>query len=252
MPTPNEGETKEEFLERCMGDAEAMEDFPDTDQRYAFCESQWENKNMSKSRIERRFLPTDAELRDEGNRLVGHAATFEQPYSLGVFDEVIDRGAFDDAIENDDVRALWNHDPNIVLGRTKSGTLKLSKDKHGLLSEIDLPKSAESQREAIERGDVDQMSFGFSVEEEKWEEREDDVDLRTILRAKLYDVSPVTFPANPNTDVALRSHEEWQKECEDAQEPSQGPPEELSAAAARVRAEERAETLLRAKEELAG
>jgi len=162
--------------------------------------------------IERRFAPT--EIREKGNTLVGHAATFNQTYDLGQFEEQIDSGAFDEAIERDDVRALWNHDPNIVLGRIKAGTLRLSKDKTGLLSEIDLPESATQIRESIERGDVDQMSFGFSVEDERWEKREGKTDLRTILKAQLYDVSPVTFPANPNTDIALRSHDAWAKERE--------------------------------------
>jgi len=162
--------------------------------------------------IERRFAPT--EIREKGKTLVGHAATFNQVYDLGQFEEQIDPGAFDKALERDDVRALWNHDPNIVLGRIKAGTLRLSKDETGLVSEIDLPESATAVREAIERGDVDQMSFGFSVEDERWEKRDGKTDLRTILQARLYDVSPVTYPANPNTDIALRSRDEWAEQRE--------------------------------------
>jgi len=175
------------------------------------------------------------EARAEDKTLVGHAATYDDPYPIGDFEEVIARGAFDDAIENDDVRALWNHDPNYPLGRTKSGTLRLSSDKTGLLSEIDLPESATMIREAIERGDVDQMSFGFSVLEEEWVKRDDKPDLRTIRKVRLFDVSPVTYPANPNTDIAFRSHETWQQQREREQQ------EQAAYAAWAKRAAERVE-----------
>ena len=159
--------------------------------------------------IERRYRPF-AEFRaeDEG-KLVGHAATFNDTYDLGPFEERIAPGAFDGVLDND-VRALFNHDPNHVLGRTKSGTLKLSVDKRGLVTEIALPDSATSLREAIARGDIDQMSFGFTVAKDSWETLDEETgrELRTIEEiGKLYDVSPVTFPANPNTDVALRSRD---------------------------------------------
>ena len=156
--------------------------------------------------IERRFRPFAEFRADDGGILKGHAATFNDWYDLGFFEERIAPGAFDNVL-GDDVRALFNHDPNHVLGRTKSGTLKVSVDKRGLYTEITLPGSATALREAIERGDIDQMSFGFTVAEDTWEkDAQEDKERRTITRiGKLYDVSPVTFPANPNTDVALRS-----------------------------------------------
>lgn len=169
---------------------------------------------MSKETRSFRF-EVRADEDEEKQTLVGHAATFNEPYEIMGFEEVIDSGAFDDAIKNDDVRALWNHDPNYPLGRTKAGTLRLSKDKTGLVSEIDLPDSAFMVKEAIKRGDVDQMSFGFSVLEEEWQKREGKPDLRTLKKVKLFDVSPVTYPANPNTDIALRSHQEWEATEED-------------------------------------
>ena len=160
--------------------------------------------------IERRYRPFAEFRADEEKATVrGHAATFNDVYDLGMFEERIAPGAFDDVLDHD-VRALFNHDSNHVLGRTKSGTLRLSVDERGLYSEIDLPDSATTLREAIARGDVDQMSFGFTVAEDEWEtlDAESGKELRTIKKiGRLLDVSAVTFPANPNTDVALRSLE---------------------------------------------
>lgn len=186
--------------------------------------------------VERRYVPF-AEFRadGDGNTLKGHPSTFGDPYDLGHFDERVAPGAFDDVL-GDDVRALFNHDPNLVLGRTKSGTLRLSVDKRGLFSEIDLPESATALREAIKRGDVDQMSFGFTVQSDTWEVTNEETgrELRTINKiGRLFDVSPVTFPANPNTDVALRSesHEKFAaerkpEEKEEEREEPKGDPQE--------------------------
>lgn len=171
--------------------------------------------------VEARFRPF-AEFRAEGEdgsmTIVGHASTFSDPYDLGPFEEQVSPSAFDRAIKEDDVRALFNHDPSQVLGRTKSGTLRLAIDKVGLVSEIDLPASAVAVREAIERGDVDQMSFAFTVVKESWEERDGAKPLRTLEEVELFDVSPVTYPANANTDVALRSLEAVRAETEERSE----------------------------------
>lgn len=163
---------------------------------------------------EYRYLTTPVELRADGEgprRLVGHAAVFNQDSEIGPVEdwgwlERIAAGAFRKAIEEDDVRALFNHDANIVLGRNRSGTLRLSEDATGLAVEISMPdtQAARDVRTLIERGDVSQMSFGFSVKRQMWEELEDGKVRRTIQDVKLFDVSPVTFPAFPSTDVAVR------------------------------------------------
>jgi HK97 family phage prohead protease len=126
------------------------------------------------------------------------------------FREQIAPGAFNDAIKDDDVRALFNHDPNILLGRTASGTLQLTTDKRGLKYSVDLPDTAAARdvRELIRRGDVSGSSFGFMVDEDEWDERDvknGKLPLRTILKASLFDVSPVTYPAYPQTSVSARS-----------------------------------------------
>ncbi|PAP79625.1 hypothetical protein B1759_15000 [Rubrivirga sp. SAORIC476] len=172
--------------------------------------------------VERRFVVTGLETRageDDGPKvLVGYAAKFDKPSNLRYFTEVIRAGAFSVAIdEGDDVRALFNHDVNLVLGRTKSGTLTLREDAVGLKVEITLPDTqlARDLCTSIERGDVDQMSFAFVVIEERWtEEVSEDAEgrsvrtvLRELLSVRLYDVSPVTFPAYDDTEIGVRDLE---------------------------------------------
>ena len=164
--------------------------------------------------IERRFVP-QAELRavkSDGRTMptiAGHAAVFDQAsVELWGFYEEVAPGAFADTIaDGDDVRALFNHDPNLVLGRTKSGTLRLSEDEVGLLAEFDPPDTQQARDlvTLIERGDVSQMSFAFRVLDDKWRIDGDERYVRRILRAKLYDVAPVTYPAYPSTDVGVRA-----------------------------------------------
>lgn len=171
--------------------------------------------------LERRAVALEGaviETRAEGKKtLRGHAAVFNQlSEDLGGFREQIQPGAFADAIEKDDVRALFNHDINYVLGRNVSKTLRLKEDARGLAIEIDLPDTqmARDLAVSIERGDVSQMSFGFSVRPGGQDFAKDDSGqmIRTLKRVRLYDVSPVTFPAYPQTDVAMRDLRSWQEQ----------------------------------------
>lgn len=163
--------------------------------------------------IERRYLAhgLQVEKRADGAMPVlrGYAAVFGQPsVELWGFYEVIQRGAFADSIAaRDDVRALWNHDPNWVMARTTNGTLRLREDDHGLAVEFD-PLDTPMMRgfvASIERGDVSQMSFAMRTLDEKWDIDGEERYVRTVLRAKLYDVAPVTYPAYPQTEIGLRS-----------------------------------------------
>lgn len=171
-------------------------------------------------KIERRVLPTTVTVRADGEsrKIVGHAAVFNLDSELlgGNFIERIAPGAFKESIKKpDDVRALINHDSNLILGRSVSGTLKMKEDEHGLAVEIDPPDTsyARDLMVSLERGDVSQMSFGFETIEDKWTRGEDGApDIRTLLKVRLFDVSPVTFPAYPDTDVAVRSYEAFQAE----------------------------------------
>lgn len=143
--------------------------------------------------------------------IAGHAAKFDSlSEDLGGFRERIAPGAFAKTIQSADIRALWNHDANIVLGRNKAGTLRLSEDSAGLAFEVDMPDTQlvrDMVMAPIVRGDVNQCSFGFYTISDKWA-KVDGEWIRTLLECDLLDVSPVTYPAYPSTDVAARSLQE--------------------------------------------
>lgn len=170
--------------------------------------------------IERRAIA--AEFRVEGDekpKIIGYAAKFDTlSEEIWGFREKIAPGAFKDALRTSDVRALFNHDPNIVLGRNKAGTLTLVEDEIGLRYEITPPdtQTAKDILESIRRGDVTQSSFSFSMKNggiEQWEDNPDGASIRTIVKvAGLFDVSPVTYPAYPDTESGVRSAEQVFKE----------------------------------------
>ena len=164
-------------------------------------------------RYEQRVFPVDNfEFRDEGGvkTLTGYAAVFNRlSEDLGGFREKIAPGAFSKTIKESDIRALFNHDPNFVLGRTKNNTLSLMEDDRGLRVSIKPPDTtwARDLQLSIQRKDIDQMSFGFRVLRDKGEEVETDKEgniVVTLKEVRLFDVSPVTFPAYPQTKISAR------------------------------------------------
>ena len=181
----------------------------------AFAQANGVVKKEDKSLRECRFIH-NAEIRAKsGDKpgLEGYAAVFNQRSEvLGFFvpfRETIMPGAFSRALqENQDVRALINHDSNLVLGRTKSGTLALTEDDKGLRFSLDLPstQAARDLLELVQRGDIDQCSFAFRALKDAWTD-EPDADgnwAREIHDADLFDVSIVTYPAYPQTSVGER------------------------------------------------
>jgi hypothetical protein len=152
-----------------------------------------------------------AELRSEisGDKLRGHAAVFGQYADLGNELETLAPEAFDAVLAGDpDVRALVNHDPTLLLARTRNGSLKLGTDEVGLTFEATVPDTSYGRdlRTLIDQGLLTQCSFGFQPGKDKVTRTEDGRRLRTHTSiADLFDVSPVTFPAYEGTDVALRS-----------------------------------------------
>jgi uncharacterized protein len=161
-----------------------------------------------------RSAETEFDIRSAagGNTLIGHAAVFDIETVIGgMFRESIAPRAFRKSIKESDVRALFNHDPAHVLGRNKAGTLRLSEDAIGLHYEVDLPdtQTARDLWTSIDRGDITQSSFAFeTVKEERVspdQEAGETLPLFIQRECRLWDVSPVTYPAYEQTDVAARS-----------------------------------------------
>jgi HK97 family phage prohead protease len=154
------------------------------------------------------FTEVRVDSEEESPRIRGYAAVFDKlSVPLYGFREKISPGAFARSIEKDDIRALWNHDPNYVLGRTKNNTLLLEEDERGLKIEI-IPPDTQWGRDAAElirRGDVDQMSFAFNTVKDLWENPGTDKAIRTLVQVNVVDVSPATFPAYPQTTVKTRT-----------------------------------------------
>lgn len=172
--------------------------------------------------VERRYISAeDTQAQDvNGARMVqGLAARFNSETRLwNDFYEQVSPGAFSDSIASgDDVRALFNHDPNLILARTKSGTLKIWQDEDGLRYEFSAPETTAGKDllVSLDRGDVSQSSFAFEVIDEAFEKRDDGSVLRKINKAKLFDVSPVTYPAYIDTEAeakaAFRNAPQWAK-----------------------------------------
>jgi HK97 family phage prohead protease len=148
----------------------------------------------------------DMEIRAVGDGLSfrGYAAVFaSQSEDLGGFREVIRAGAFSKTLKDKaGVRMLWNHNDDVVLGSTKSKTLRLTEDERGLLAEADLPNSEWGRpvAEALRRGDIDAMSFGFMVRRDTWPDK----NTRELVEVRLIEVSPVVWPAYPATSATVR------------------------------------------------
>lgn len=166
-----------------------------------------EVRKSSVVKEQREFRMENAEY--EGNTIRGYAAIYNSDSEwMGGFYEQIEAGAFDSVLEND-VRAYFNHDENLLLGRVSSGTLRISTDKRGLFYEVDLPNTtyANDLVELMKRGDVNQSSFAFLIEKDRWEQR-GGTTYRIIEKvSRLLDVSPVAQPAYPDATSELKTRD---------------------------------------------
>ena len=181
--------------------------------------------------MEKRFF--NVELRaDETNEnvtIIGHGAVFNTESNIGWFYERVEEGAFDEALKDSDVRALINHDPNLLLGRTKSKTLRLSTDAEGLRYEIDPPGTtyANDLIISLKRGDHDQSSYAFTLKRkgingatengDEWFEDDQGKLLRTIKKngvERIYDVTIATFGAFPTADSGIQQNSEARESYE--------------------------------------
>lgn len=179
-----------------------------------------DSKKEEPENIERRcFSVKEFRVTEEDDlpKITGYPAIFNKyTEEMWGFREKIDPGAFKNAIKNSDTRGLFNHDFNYVLGRKSANTLKLKEDEKGLFMDM-IPPNTQLIKDLVlapmKRGDIKEGSFSFTVKTEKWEEdKEKKIVTRTIIEVeKLFDVSIVTFPAYPDTSVAVRSYEQWCK-----------------------------------------
>ena len=174
---------------------------------------------MADNKLERRFTPhatVAVEKRDDGSQVIaGYGAVFYDPADPGteyqLYSDMVERvalTAFDRALaERQDVRGLFNHDANMVLGRTAASTMRIGKDQRGLRYEIDQPDTQIGRDVAISigRGDVTGSSFSFIVRGQSFKDRDDGVTIRTIEDVDLFDAGPVTFPAYEATTTGVRS-----------------------------------------------
>mgnify|MGYP003110651001 FL=1 len=171
-------------------------------------ESKLRNIWGKKDTTEKRFFQVETRLAKKGKRNIvsGHAAVFNDlSEDLGGFREKINPDAFDGVLEND-VRVFFNHDPNFLLARSSSGTLKLSVDEKGLMYSFDVPDTTAGRDllVSMKRGDITQSSFAFQVESDSWNTTSKG-EIRTIEKvSRLFDVSPVSIPAYPTAnDLAI-------------------------------------------------
>lgn len=165
---------------------------------------------MDRASRQVRSAASKFETRDEGGELKieGYFAVFNSIYQI--FDDLSESvapGAFDDTL-GDDIRALINHDSSLVLGRNTAHTLELRQDEHGLWGSITInpnDQDAMNLYARVQRGDVDQCSFGFDILSEDYDIRDDGSVHWTIKKVRLYEVSVCTFPAYEETNVKARS-----------------------------------------------
>lgn len=164
---------------------------------------------------EKRVCKVNIRESGEKRKLTGVPIVYGKESDDIGFIEIIERGAAKEALEKSDIRALYGHnsDSLLPLGRTSAGTLRTTETKDGLEIEIDPPDTqfARDLSLAIERGDIQDMSFSFTVKDDKWETK-DGRDYRTITKIEeLFDVSFVSYPAYPDTSVAVRSLDKYKK-----------------------------------------
>lgn len=167
---------------------------------------------MTQRLLERRMTTGEVEARAKGSNIYveGYASVFEKRSgNLGGFVEVVKPTAFNKTIQEADVRALWNHDPQYVLGRSGAGTLELSIDQNGLYYRSLLPNTsyAKDLAELLERRDVRESSFTFFKVQDEWGYDPTGNAQRSLIEVGLIDVAPVTFPAYPDatSGVARRN-----------------------------------------------
>ncbi len=224
LPKPKEGEDKDKFINRCMVDKTMLSEYPDEKQRYAVCLSQFEEGDRKLTAIKKEIRLAEIRALEpvDGQQemlVEGRAIVYDRPALMYEIDglkyyEVIARGALDGA-DLKDVPFKYNHsDAVMVMARTRNKTLELIPDDQGLLIRAKLANTTAGRDlyELIKRGDIDKMSFAFTVAEDSYDK---ETRTRTIKRFKrIWDVSAVDTPAYSDTFIAARSYFEALAEAE--------------------------------------
>ena len=161
-------------------------------------------------KLEQRFYPFEVRASDGEQPMISGTGIVYNQLSVviwGMFREQIAPGAFTESMAKRDVRSLWNHNTDYPLGRVGNGTLRLSEDDKGIQFENDPPATSwgNDALASIRRGDVTQTSFGFVSLEDEWSIDNNEQLIRTIRKGELCEISPVVFPAYPQTEVGVRS-----------------------------------------------
>lgn len=210
---PHKGESEHTFIDRCLSDEGMKAEFEDKDQRLALCYDLWEKnketKTMSKEILKRSFPLQQVRVNGKKpKRIEGFAAVYNSlsDEMLGGR-EIIRPGAFKKTLKDGgNVTALFNHNPDAILGSRKSGTLVLEDRAKGLWMSIEPPDTSTGRDvvELVRRGDLEKCSFAFQVIKDKPGKTEAGEALRELLEVRLFDVSIVTFPAYPEPSIHLQ------------------------------------------------
>ncbi|MBS9781494.1 MAG: HK97 family phage prohead protease [Gammaproteobacteria bacterium] len=152
-------------------------------------------------------------LTDNGKTVKGYAAVFNEPTNAVGFTEVIRHGAFTRSLQTgNNIRALYQHNDNLLLGTTQANTLRLREDNHGLAFELDLPNTTAGRDvlELVKRGDISGCSFGFYIREERNKN-----DIRELLDVDLIEITLTANPAYRQTSIGVRStnNTRWLETC---------------------------------------
>ena len=165
---------------------------------------------------ELRYFEGKVEQRGEEGRIFGYGAVFDSPSrilfskDIGEFIETIDKRAFDSILKDPNLVITANHDKNLLLGRTGSGTALVGVDERGFWFDVKPPESRADILESVKRGDMAGASFSFDVGEEEWTQEGRDLPRRHVRSFKsVFDVGPVTYPAYLETTVATRSYQNF-------------------------------------------
>lgn len=223
IPVPNDGETQEEFIRRCMSNNLMVEDFPDEKQRFAVCMKQYNGgERMRKSNKEYRLMEVRAVADPPDNEMVveGYAIRFNEPAVFDFFGqeyrEIIDPGALNGA-DLRDVPFKYNHSDSVmIMARTRNKTLELIPGDKGLFIRAKLADTTAGRDlyTLIKRGDIDKMSFAFTVADDG-DEYDRSTRTRIIKRIKkIWDVAAVDTPAYDTTSISARSFFELEREKE--------------------------------------